>query len=145
VALLQFIMAAFKTARVRLPASLVAHLCMLHVLTDVRSSCAQTVVCCTISSTERCRRRRDAALECIRAPDAARDFRVSTGPMELDVSVLPLWPPRWSMMPESLCQRCWWPRMVTGAGQARVAIDSSAKADGRMVVARVRTSCGSFC
>ena len=30
-------------------------------------------------------------------------------------------------------------------GQARVVIDSSARAGGRTVVARVRTSCGSFC
>ena len=38
VALLQFIMAAFETTRVRPPATLVDYLCMLHVLTDVRSS-----------------------------------------------------------------------------------------------------------
>ena len=37
-ALLLFIMAAFEAARVRSPATLVAHLFMLHVLTDVRSS-----------------------------------------------------------------------------------------------------------
>ena len=38
VALLQFIMAAFEATRVRPPATLVDYLCMLHVLTDVRSS-----------------------------------------------------------------------------------------------------------
>ena len=37
-ALTPFIMAAFEAARVRSPATLVALLCMLHVLTDVRSS-----------------------------------------------------------------------------------------------------------
>ena len=37
-ALLLFIMATFEAARVRSPATLVAHLCMMHVLTDVRSS-----------------------------------------------------------------------------------------------------------
>ena len=38
VTLLQFIMAAVEATRVRPPATLVDYLCMLHVLTDVRSS-----------------------------------------------------------------------------------------------------------
>ena len=66
-ALTPFIMAAFEAARVRSPATLVAHLCMLHVLTDVRSSRAHRLWSASqflrSSASERSRRRRLVVLE----------------------------------------------------------------------------------
>ena len=62
VALLQFIMAAFETTRVRPPATLVDYLCMLHVLTDVRSSRALRLCLWSASQFRQQDRSRQAAV-----------------------------------------------------------------------------------
>ena len=101
-------MAAFEAAQPRSRITLVIHLCMLHVLTDVCSRRAHRLCSFFINSSDvRDRELLDIALHRPRAAAAARDDLCSAPASEMASPTYTLMPPRyWMAAMGGLCQLC---------------------------------------